>query len=106
MEFDDRLIRLGPVLGRQKTRQRLIEASCSGLIEAIKEVPVPVERYLDRGMPEAGLDDLGMLTLGNQRGDMRVAQVVKPHRLTYRGPHRRQEDASSEIASPKQSAPG
>jgi len=43
--------------------------------------------------------------LGDQRGDMAVAEVVKTHWLTDRGPDRRQEGAAAEVASSQQPAP-
>jgi hypothetical protein len=75
-------------------RQHLIEAG-RRLIETLKEVSILVQGDLDRGMPGPRLDDLGMLTLGDQHRHMGVAQVVKAHRLTNRGLDRRQEDAAT-----------
>jgi hypothetical protein len=47
-------------------RERRLEAVGGGLIEAVEEVPVGVERGFDRGVSQPLLDDLRVLTLGDQ----------------------------------------
>ena len=65
VDFNDVVRRFGPALVRQRALQRLIEAGRSRLIEALKQVPIAVESHVDRRMSEAGLDDLGVLALGD-----------------------------------------
>ena len=71
------------LLFRAIRNQRLVKAGCCGLVEAFKEVAVAVEGNLDRRMPEPGLDDLWVLTLGDEHGDMGVAKIVESQRLTH-----------------------
>ncbi len=44
-------------LFRAMRHQRIVEAFRSCLIEAVKEVAIPVKGDLDRGVPEAGPPD-------------------------------------------------
>jgi hypothetical protein len=64
VELDDVVLRFVPRLLRAMRHQRIVEAFRRCLIEAVKEVAIPVKGDLDRGVPEAGLDDLGVLPLG------------------------------------------
>ncbi len=101
VEFNDVVRRFGPALVRQRALQRLIEAGRSRLIEALKQVPIAVESHVDRRMSEAGLDDLGVLALGDQQGNVGVAQVMEPQGITHRGPHCRQEEPPTEGRPPQ-----
>jgi hypothetical protein len=55
-----------------------IELSRFRLMDLGHEMPVAVERRLDRRVPELRLDVLGMRALGDQQAGVGVAQVVKP----------------------------
>ena len=50
------------------------------VVESVHQVPVAVDGYLDRGVPEPGLDGFGVFTGGDQPGGVGVAQVVDPAR--------------------------
>ncbi len=48
------------------------------VVEAVHQVPVSVDGDLDRGVPEPGLNGLGMFTGSDQPGGVRAAQIVDP----------------------------
>jgi hypothetical protein len=52
------------------------------------QMSVAVERRLDRGMAELGLDVLRVCPLGDQEAGVRVAQVVKPDASQIRATQR------------------
>ena len=48
------------------------------VVEAVHELPVAVHGHNDGGVAEAGLDDLGVLSGGDEPGGVGVAKVVYP----------------------------
>jgi len=77
-----------------------LEAVGGGLVEAVEQVPVGVERRLDRGMAEALLDDLWMLALGDEQRGVGMPQIVEGAGLPDGGCDGRQPDPASEVAPP------
>jgi hypothetical protein len=63
-----------------------VETLRSSLIEALTQVPLGVQRDLYRRVTEAELDDLWVLSFGDEHGRMGVSEVMKPHWLTNRRP--------------------
>jgi hypothetical protein len=45
-------------------------------VEALQEVPVPVERHGDRRVSEPGLNRLGMSAGGDRQGDGGMAEIM------------------------------
>ena len=54
------------------------------VVEAVHELPVAVHGHNDGGVAEAGLDDLGVLSGGDEPGGVGVAKVVYPARAAHR----------------------
>jgi hypothetical protein len=48
------------MLRRQGWHRDVIELGCSGLLQRRSDVAVSIEGYLNRGMSQSFLDDLGM----------------------------------------------
>lgn len=59
-----------------------IEACCGLVVETVHEVFVAVDGDLYGGVPEAGLDALGVFAGGDEPGGVGVPQIVDPT-----GPH-------------------
>jgi hypothetical protein len=54
------------------------------VIESVHQMPVTVHGHRDRAIPEAGLDCLWMLTVGDEPGGVGVAQIVDATGWSYR----------------------
>ena len=59
-----------------------------------------MSRGLDRRLAEPLLDDLRVLSLGDEKRCVRVAEVVERARITDRCSHCRQPDPASEVRAP------
>lgn len=78
-----------------------VESLGGGFVEAIEQMPVSVQCHRDRGMPEAILDDLGVLALSDEHCRMRVAEIMNSKQFTNRGTHRWQPGSSPKVAAKK-----
>ena len=61
-----------------RSEDETVELARFRLVDLRHEVPVAIERRLDRGVTELRLDVLRMRPLGDQEARVRVAQVVEP----------------------------
>jgi hypothetical protein len=75
-------------------------------VEAFVEVSVDVEAGLDAAVSESRGDDGGEGALGDEEGDVAVAEVAEPHRLADRSRNGREPDAAAEGVAANGSAFG
>ena len=69
------------------------------------EVPVAVERRLNRGMAELHLDVLRMGPLRDQEARVRVTQVMEPNPVELRAPQHARPVPAAEVVSVHDVAP-
>ena len=75
----------------QAARPAMMSSRALGgsLIQALVEVAVGVQRRLDGDMPEPRLNQLWVLSRGDEHGRVGVPRVGESARLAHRGAHRR-----------------
>ena len=75
----------------------VVETLRSGLIHAIKKMPIRVECRLDRSVSEPLLDNLRVFSLCYQKRRVSVAKAMERARLPHRLPNGRQPRPVSEV---------
>ena len=63
---------------RQRFAKHLVHPGREGLPVGREEVAVAVVGHLDRGMPELGLDRLGIGSSGDEQGGAGVPEIMRP----------------------------